>query len=210
MAIFESFLLGNLSQKVANLVMYKARGKGIVRGKPLKIKNPRTAEQLTQRAKMKLLVDLSRRFGPVITIGFASHAGKQSVYNAFVSANMPQVTVDENFEADIDFSKILCSVGGIDIPDVTASLPEDGNKILLAFEAQEATGTAAADDCVYAGFYETVQKSARLLKIGERRTSANTEFVLPKKWIAANVRIYAFAVSKSKRNASATLYVELS
>lgn len=209
MAIFESFLLGNLTQKVTNLVMYKSNGRGIVRGKPLKVKNPRTPQQLTQRAKMKLLVELSRRFAPVITVGFASRAGKQSVYNAFVSANMPQVTVDENFVADIDFSKILCSAGGLEDPDITASPAEDGSKIILALEAQEATGTAATDDSVYAGFYETVQKSSRLLKIGERRTSTSAEFVLPKKWVAANVKVYAFAVSKSKHNASDTLYLEL-
>lgn len=181
MAIFRSPIFNVLKNKLANTVMYQRASQGIMRSNPGTIRNPRTPEQLTQRAKMKLLVDLSRRFGPVISIGFASRAGRQSVYNVFVSANMSQVTVDENFEADIDFSKILCSAGRIDMPDITASLPEDGNKIVLALEAQEATGTAAADDCVYAGFYETVQKSSRLLKIGERRTAASAEFVLPKK-----------------------------
>lgn len=86
---------------------------------------------------------------------------------------------------------------------------ENGSKIILMLEAQETSGTATADDSVYAGFYETVQKSSRLLKIGERRTSTSAEFVLPKKWVAANVKVYAFAVSKSKHNASDTLYLEL-
>ena len=56
MAIFRSFLLGDVKKSVANLTMYIAKGVSIVRGKPLNVHNPRTDKQRDQRAKMQALV----------------------------------------------------------------------------------------------------------------------------------------------------------
>ena len=58
MAIFRSFLLGDVKKSVANLTMYIAKGVSIVRSKPLNVHNPRTDKQRIQRAKMKALVGL--------------------------------------------------------------------------------------------------------------------------------------------------------
>lgn len=208
MAIFTSVIFSELRQKLANTVMYKINSKGIMRGKPSRIKNPRTPEQLTQRAKMSLLVDLSRRFTPIIRESFRERPADLSVHNAFVSNNMRFVVVDENYIASIDEKEILCSIGILDIPEVAVSTDENG--ISITQTKQDATGTGAGDDVVYAGFYESSIKSARLVKIGKRNETSSVIFTLPKKWVQDNVHIYAFAVSKSKRNTSPTLYVELS
>ncbi|MEG2341057.1 MAG: DUF6266 family protein [Odoribacter sp.] len=208
MAIFESFLLGNLNQKLANLVMFRSRGKGVVRGKPLNVKNPRTPSQLTQRAKMKLLIDLSRHFSPIIRSSFVEHPHAETVYNTFVRVNMPNVVVDSAFQATLEFSDILCANGILEKPDVTATSDEVG--LVFKQEAQTADGTMAMDDVVYVGLYETVQKSARLVQIGERGSAHSIEYLMPKHWIKTNIQIYAFAVSKSKRHSSSTLYVTLS
>ena len=68
-----------------------------MRSAPGKIKNPRTPEQLTQRAKISLLGDLGRRFAPIIKEGFRERPKMNSVFNAFVSANVPFVTVDDEY-----------------------------------------------------------------------------------------------------------------
>lgn len=83
MAIFRSFLLGDVKKSVANLTMYIAKGVSIVRGKPLNVHNPRTGKQQVQRAKMKTLVRLVSGFGPVLTIGYPSTAGLVSANNRF-------------------------------------------------------------------------------------------------------------------------------
>ena len=69
MAIYRSAIFNDLRKKLANTVMYKLESQGIIRSAPGKIRNPRTPEQLNQRAKMSLLVDLSRRFAPIIQEG---------------------------------------------------------------------------------------------------------------------------------------------
>lgn len=43
MAIFRSFLLGDVKKSVANLTMYIAKGVNIVRSGPLNVHNPRTS-----------------------------------------------------------------------------------------------------------------------------------------------------------------------
>ena len=70
MAIFRSFLLGDVKKSVANLTMYIAKGVSIVRSKPLNVHNPRTDKQRIQRAKMKALVGLVSGFGPALSIGY--------------------------------------------------------------------------------------------------------------------------------------------
>ena len=70
MAIFRSTIFDNVRRKLANTVMFRRYSKGIMRSNPGTIRNPRTPEQLVQRAKMSLLVDLARRMAPVINVGF--------------------------------------------------------------------------------------------------------------------------------------------
>ncbi|MFR2027403.1 MAG: DUF6266 family protein [Odoribacter splanchnicus] len=203
MAIYRSAIFNELRKKLANTVMYKLESQGIMRSAPGKIKNPRTPEQLTQRAKISLLGDLGRRFAPIIKEGFRERPKMNSVFNAFVSANVPFVTVDDEYQASVDFTEILCSNGGLDLPDVTAAFTD--NTITVAQTAQDNTGTGVKDDVIYAGFYESAVKSARLIKICNRGESLSDEFPLPKKWAKENVHIYAFAVSKSKKHTSSTL-----
>ena len=139
MAIYRSAIFNELRKKLANTVMYKLESQGIMRSAPGKIKNPRTPEQLTQRAKISLLGDLGRRFAPIIKEGFRERPKMNSVFNAFVSANVPFVTVDDEYQASVDFTEILCSNGGLDLPDVTAAFTD--NTITVAQTAQDNTGT---------------------------------------------------------------------
>ena len=53
MALFKSFVLGEVRKSVANITMYAgANGYSIARGKRSTMRNPRTPGQLTQRAKI--------------------------------------------------------------------------------------------------------------------------------------------------------------
>lgn len=208
MAIFKSVLFSDLRKKVADVVFYKSNSNKILRSNPGKIKNPRTLEQRTQRAKMAFLVDLSRRLLSIISVGFLERPSGSSIYNAFVKANMPLVTVDDKLQASIDYTKLLCSNGVKEYPDVSATFAED--TITVIQTEQKSTGSGTFDDMVYAGFYESALRSARLVQIGEREKTTSVEFPLPKGWIKENIYVYAFALSQSRKHTSSTLYVVLS
>lgn len=127
MALFKSFVLGDVRKSVAN-------GYSIARGKRNTIRNPRTPGQLTQRAKMKALQRTSLYFAPVAELGFPGRKGGNTFYNAFVKANMKAVMVDEEYNPTIDYEKIVCAEGNLQDGMLTVSLNED--VITITQEAQ--------------------------------------------------------------------------
>lgn len=89
MALFKSFLLGDVRKSVANVTMYAgANGYSIARGKRSTVRNPKTPGQLTQRAKLKALEETSRYFAPAAALGFPGRKGGRTFYNAFVQNNI--------------------------------------------------------------------------------------------------------------------------
>lgn len=209
MAIFESVIFSKIRQKLANTVMHRRGSQSIMRGKPSKIRNPKTPDQLTQRAKMKLLIDLSLRFASPAYWGFCGRNVNLSPANAFVSKNMEYVTVDENFVASLDFKNLRCSSGILNCPDVTASFDDENNKVSLTQTEQDADGISGENDVVYVVLYDTVMKASRTVTVGKRSETVTKEFSLPKKWTFLNMYAYSFAVNPQKSRASETLNVEL-
>ena len=110
MAEFNSYLLGKARKSVGNLTIVYAKGKNIVRAKVFGRKDNPTPEVLMQRMRVRLLGRFARRILPVIRKGFAG-VGKGTAYNAFMAANMKQVTVDEDMTGSIDFETLQLASG---------------------------------------------------------------------------------------------------
>ena len=154
MALFKSFVLGDVRKSVANITMYAgANGYSIARGKRNTIRNPRTPGQLTQRAKRKALQRTSLYFAPVAELGFPGRKAGSTFYNAFVKANMKAVMVDEEYNPTIDYEKIVCAEGNLQDGMLTVSLNED--VITITQEAQSRWSVLAnPTDVLYVVVYE--------------------------------------------------------
>ena len=208
MAIFDSVLMGGARNSVDNITMYENKGQRIARRKPSKVRNPRTEKQRIQRAKMKFLTDLSAGFLDVAAVGFASRDARLSAANAFVRANMPNVTVDEEFVASMDYSLLACSAAKkLKRPIVTMSLT--GSSLSINRTMQEAWGTAKLDDQIYGVLFEEVTGETMLLEMGERGEEFVTSIELPADWAPESVHGYAFASSAASKRTSATVAVEI-
>lgn len=210
MAIFNSFTFGSISKKLGNVVAFRSRGSDVLRSNPLHIKNPRTDKQLTQRAKVALLVDLSCRFAPAATLGFPGRQRNQTAYNAFVSANVEHVTVDENFKATMSFPDLVCSSGALSVPLVTAVLSEEQTDVKVSVVAEDNSGVSSMKDEVYVVFYETGRGDCKVLSAGTRGKGGEVSFKLPSLWVSSKLQVYAFVLSERGNRASRTLYVTLS
>lgn len=77
-----------------------------------------------QRMRVRLLGRFARRILPVIRKGFAG-VGKGTAYNAFMAANMKQVTVDEDMTGSIDFETLQLASGLLYTPRVEVTCEED-------------------------------------------------------------------------------------
>ena len=85
MALFKSFVLGEVRKSVANITMYAgANGYSIARGKRSTMRTPRTHGQLPQRAKMKAMQVASLNFAPAAELGFPGRKAGRTFYNAYV------------------------------------------------------------------------------------------------------------------------------
>ena len=208
MAIFNSVLVGGARNSVDNITMYESGGQRIARRKPMKVKNPRTEKQLRQRAKMKFLSELSVGFLEVAAVGFARRDARLSAANAFVQANMGNVTVDEDFVATMDYGLLACSADKkLKRPLVTATL--SGSSLTFNLTAQEAWGSAKKDDQVYGVLFEEVAGESVLVALGTRGEEMSLPVDLPAEWAVENVHAYAFASSANGKRTSATTALEI-
>lgn len=202
MAEFNSYLLGKARKSVGNITLCYTRGKNIAKAKVFSRKDNPTPEILAQRAKMKVLVQLSRQLLPVIRKGFVG-IGKGSAANAFTSLNMSRVSVDERNVATVDFDRLLCASGMLYPPKVEVTYSEENKLYSFVQEMQdEENGYAFNDDVVYAMLYETVLGRARLVMLRARGENGNTTYALPEEWSHENVKLYCFATLKNGKGAS--------
>lgn len=209
MAIFRSFLLGDVKKSVSNLTMYIAKGVSIVRSKPLNVHNPRTEKQQVQRTKMKTLVRLVSGFGSALIVGYPSGKGLVSANNRFVQDNMEAVTVGSDFTATIDYSRIVCSAGRLKVPKVAVSYDESGSRFVFTQSVQEQTPTCDPDDVAWVIAYEKVQNESEIYPLKTRREGGEVKADLPEDWDIDNCEFYAFARNSKGTKVSRTTYLQL-
>lgn len=209
MAIFRSFLLGDVKKSVANLTMYIAKGVSIVRSKPLNVHNPRTTKQRMQRARMKVLTELVSGFGPALTVGYPQTTGLVSANNCFVRDNMEAVTVDDDFNATVNYSQLVCSSGHLKAPKVAVSYNEAERQLVFTQTVQQQTLTCNPKDIAWGVVYEKVQHEAEIYPLKARSEGGVITVVLPEDWESGNCEFYAFARNPEGTQVSRTSYLQL-
>lgn len=207
MAKFNSYLLGKVKKSVGNVTMCYTNKQNIAKAKIFSRRDNPTPEMLDQRAKMKVLVQLSRRLIPVIRKGFVG-IGNGTTSNAFVKVNQAAVEVDEKHVATIVFDRLKMAEGLLYTPKVTVTYASESK--MYSFEQEmleEENGFALADDLVYAVLFESVLMRVKLISLRSRGENGNTSVGLPKNWEQANVKVYCFATSKNGKSISPSLYL---
>ena len=197
MAEFNSYLLGKAKRSVGNITLCYTRRKNIAKAKVFSRKDNPTSEILDQRARMKVLVELSRYILPVIRKGFVG-IGNGTTSNAFVKVNMKSVNVDEKHVAKVDLDILKMASGLLYPPKVTVSYTEENQ--LYSFEQEmqdEEDGFAMTNDKVYAVIYESVLSRAKLIGLRDRGENGNTSYGLQEDWDSKNVKVYCFATSSN-------------
>ena len=204
MALFKSFVLGEVRKSVANITMYSgANGYSIARGKRSTMRNPKTPGQLAQRAKMKALQKVSLYFAPAAELGFPGRKAGSTFYNAFVKANMQAVTVDEEYNPTTDYEKIVCAEGSLQDGTLAVALNEEQNIVTITQEAQSRWSVVAnPTDVLYGGIYEKTGNQMIVEPCRNRQENGVTTISLDSGWVKENLEVSAFMLSKDKRKVS--------
>ena len=207
MAKFNSYLLGKVKKSVGNVTMCYMNKQNIARARIFSRKDKPTSDVLDQRARMKVLIELSRFLLPVVQKGFVG-IGNGTTSNAFVAKNMKSVNVDEMHTATVDYERLKVAMGLQDIPEVSVSYSSESKMYSFEQEMQEEEeGYALADDKVYGVLLETVLNRAKIVPLRDRGENGNTSYALPEDWDEANVKVYCFATLRNGSAASDSRYL---
>lgn len=209
MAIFESAAFTKLRKSFGNLTTSFSRGRNILRIKTTTVKNPRTIDQQMQRARLKMLVQLSSAFRPAIQLGFPERPVVETPYNTFVRVNSEAVEVSEELEVTVGYENLLCSQGTRKVPEIRAEYDTESHHLIFTHIAGSYGPDADAEDRIYAAIYEKTKNAMEVYPLGIRKDTEPSTVNLPSDWNTDNLVIYVFVLSKNKRIASATQCIQM-
>lgn len=136
-----------MTGKLADTVMSVRNGEQIARKYQPVVFNPSTPAQVAQRAKMKLISQLSAIFADLIAF---RREGAVSARNIFTKKNIGQATYADNEASfnmnglDLTGGVLGCSVLASRGPDgigATAYIPTDVNRVVFAYFRNNADGS---------------------------------------------------------------------
>lgn len=89
-------LFGKNSGRVGGVVYSNYKGEQVVRTYQPRVQNPNTAGQVAQRAKFKLVSQVSASLAKEINLSFVPNVAKESNRNAFVKEMLKKTTYSKN------------------------------------------------------------------------------------------------------------------
>lgn len=190
-------ITGTGSGKLGSSVFSVTSGTQVVRQYQPVVTNPSTAKQVNNRARLKLMSQLSAVMADVIAI---PKSGMQSPRNIFVQENY-KVTNAENGQATVDLSAIALTKGGMQIPAVIAERNADTSiDVALAMKADQLVSRV-----VYIMFYRNNQGELQLADSAVVKTAGkNGTFPWSFGYQQQDVIIYAYGIFDKNSKATAS------
>ena len=208
-------IMGPVSGKVGTVVVYKWKGKDVMRAHTRRMTNPRTPAQQLHRAKFKVISLLASDLLPLIKRGYNQLAAAQSSTETglFVKSNWPLLEAAGVDDVSIQLNLVAVSKGSL--PGVEFGTPEvtddrQQSTVRVAFTTVDKNG-AVNDDYVYLGMY-CPAINASLLSAPAKRLDKTMQMGIPAAMLGKEVHLYGFAVgsdfnTRHKYEASDSYYL---
>lgn len=189
-------LFGTMTGKVADVVMAVRNGEQIVRKYQPVVANPKSEAQTENRAKLKLISQLSAVMGPVIAI---PHQGTVSSRNLFTKKNF-RVLGFENGEATVNLSQVKLTSSVVSMPRITASRTAEAIEARII--SAERPNIQQFNRVIYVGFTRANDGTLRLFdSVVVRAPGNNNEWRGSIALTDGEVYIYAYAVRDNTETA---------
>ncbi|WP_251619831.1 DUF6266 family protein [Odoribacter lunatus] len=209
MALYETSLIFRRLKKSAGKATFsKWRGMDVMKEKIVENESSTPAQQ-RQRRIFTELMDWCGIFGEAAALGFPTRARVQTPENAFAQANAGVVTMDEEGEVVVDYSRIVCSKGTLVAPEVTMTVGDEKESLTFLHVADENGYHKYATDCLYAVILEKERKEVQVHELNERKDATPVTVMLKEGWDTENLCVYVFYLRQDGKRASATRYVKI-
>ena len=114
MAIVQNPIIGRAKNKLANVIFSTNHGANVLRSKPIAVRNPQSAAQMSQRTLIKILTSVLSNCLPIIQLGFRGFTSKMAAYSYALKVNAP-VAITGNYPSQtFNFSTAEFAKGNID------------------------------------------------------------------------------------------------
>lgn len=184
------------SGKLGNMVVSTVAGETIARDYNPNVANPSTSAQVNQRARMKLMSQLSAAFAPVIAI---PKDGLKSSRNLFSKKNFP-LTFAANGIAQISYENIQLTDGNTGLPALNVSR-DDENQSINAYLASNPGANVAK--VVYILYKKSSEQ--RLQYVGSAVASVpddDNDFPAILPYATGDIIVYAYGIKDTGASAS--------
>lgn len=188
-------MAGTGSGKLGSQVYASVAGEQIVRNYQPIVSNPNTSKQVNQRARLKLMSQLSAVFGPILTY---KRQKLTSARNQFVSRNF-DLTSGNDGQAQISLENIQITSGTAGLPGITAR-----RRLNLYVDVELVRDASiSVDRVVYVMFKKT--GDAKLQLIGSKvATSPGEAGVFPQSFASSGVDVVIYAYGMRDLNSKAS------
>ncbi len=200
-------LYGKTTGKIGSIVFATSGGETIAREYNPHVANPNTQAQVNQRARMKLMSQLSAALAPVLVM---QKEGLVSKRNKFVSKNF-EACYALNGEAQITYENVQITEGNTSLPALAASF-EVAQDVMSGAVGLITEPSSTINRVVYSLFRKTAEGKLEFVKskIVEQRTVGSATIYFPWTMLTAGETLpvaeyvfFAYGMSDTSERASA-------
>lgn len=196
-------LYGKTTGKIGSIVFSTSGGETIAREYNPHVANPNTQAQVNQRARMKLMSQLSAALSPVLAM---TKDGLISRRNKFVQKNFG-ASYALNGEAQITYENVQLTEGNTALPAIAAAGEVSSNKLTFEVGFQQAP-TATINRVVYCLFRKSNEGKLEyvLSQIVSERTLTDPQVFFPytfQNLPVAEYVLFAYGMSDTSERATA-------
>lgn len=189
-------LYGKTTGKIGSIVFSTSGGETIAREYNPNVSNPNTSAQINQRARLKLMSQLSASLAPVIAI---PKQGLVSSRNAFTKKNF-DLSMAENGVAQISYENVQLTNGNLGLPTLEATrAQESGITINLADDA-----SSSVSRVVYILYRKTAEQRLQFVSsVIAEAAGENGNFPATLPYTEGDIVLYAYGMRDTSESASA-------
>lgn len=199
-------ILGGFSGKVGTVVGANWKGIAYMRSLPIKVKNPKTLAQRSQRNKFALTLSFLKPMTGLIRIGWKLYAQKQSPFNAAMSYTIANAITGAYPNYSIDPGAVLISRGSL-AGAFNANATSTMGSIQFTWTDNSGATTAKTTDKALLAVLNPTKNEAVFDTENATRTTAAMTLNLPADWQGNTVEVYIGFVSEDGKEVANSVYL---
>ena len=205
MAQLKNGLIGGVTGKIGNVIISSRYGKEYVKSAPDKVKNPKTKEQVKQRSKFSVTMAFLKTMTTFIRVGFQNASeDRRTPTNAASSYIMKNAFTNDAGNLELDYSKVLVSMGDLDASEIINS--EFKDRGFTVYWDKGFKGNAKDNDqAMLLAYNSNLGESIYDIGVG-KRSHGSAKIVLPNNWNNHDIHIYLAFRSADGMKVSNSVY----